>query len=111
MKELIEEFVRKHDLLDPEPVLTRPQLQLARWMAEYYRAPLIESITLMLPSGLSQPADSEYTLVAPDAVGENATQRRLIQLLLKRGPLRGRQIARSMTRRDWRPAGNRLVRW
>lgn len=98
------------DLLDPEPVLTRPQLQLARWMAEYYRAPLIESITLMLPSGLSQPADSEYTLVAPDAVGENATQRRLIKLLLKRGPLRGRQIARSMSRMDWRRAANRLVR-
>ncbi|MFV1857896.1 MAG: primosomal protein N' [Anaerolineales bacterium] len=98
------------DLLDPEPVLTQPQLQLARWMAEYYRAPLIESITLMLPSGLSQPADSEYTLVAPDAVGENATQRRLIQLLAKRGPLRGRQIARSMSRMDWRRAADRLVR-
>ncbi|MFQ5923089.1 MAG: primosomal protein N', partial [Anaerolineales bacterium] len=61
-------------------------------------------------SGLSQPADSEYTLVAPDAVSENATQQRLIQLLLKRGSLRGRQIARSMSRRDWRRAADRLVR-
>ena len=98
------------EILDPEPVLTKPQLQLARWMAEYYHAPLIESITLMLPSGLSQPADSEYTLVAPDAVGENAAQQRLIQLLSKRGPLRGRQIARSMSRMDWRRAADRLVR-
>jgi len=98
------------DILDPEPVLTTPQLQLARWMAEYYHASLIESITLMLPSGLSQPADSEYTLVALDAVGEDATQRRLIQLLSKRGPLRGRQIARSMSRMDWRRAADRLVR-
>ncbi len=98
------------DLLDPEPVLTQPQLQLARWMAEYYHAPLIESITLMLPSGLSQPADSEYTLVAPEAVGENTAQVRLIQLLTKRGPLRGRQIARSLSRLDWRRAADRLVR-
>ena len=98
------------DLLDPEPVLTRPQLQLARWMAEYYRASLIESITLMLPSGLSQPADSEYALAAPDAVGGDPSQQRLIQLLLKRGPLRGRQIARSMSRMNWRRAANRLVR-
>ena len=98
------------DLLDPEPVLTQPQLQLARWMAEYYQAPLIESITLMLPSGLSQPADSEYTLIAPDAVGENTAQVRLIQLLTKRGPLRGRQIARSLSRLDWRRAADRLVR-
>ncbi|MFQ5943760.1 MAG: primosomal protein N' [Anaerolineales bacterium] len=96
-------------LLDPEPVLTRPQLKLARWMAEYYHAPLIECITIMLPSGLSQPADSEYTLVAPDAVGENATQQRLIQLLQKRGPLRGRQISRSMSRMNWRRAADRLV--
>jgi len=98
------------DLLDPEPVLTLPQLQLARWMAEYYHAPLIESITLMLPSGLSQPADSEYTLIAPDAVGENTAQVRLIQLLTKRGPLRGRQIARSLSRLEWRRAADRLVR-
>ena len=98
------------DLLDPEPVLTQPQLQLARWMAKYYHAPLIESITLMLPSGLSQPADSEYTLIAPDAVGENTAQVRLIQLLTKRGPLRGRQIARSLSRLDWRRAADRLVR-
>ena len=98
------------DLLDPEPVLTPSQLQLARWMAEYYHASLIESITLMLPSGLSQPADSEYTLVAPEAVGENSTQLRLIQLLLSRGPLRGRQIARSMSRMEWRRAADRLLR-
>jgi primosomal protein N' (replication factor Y) len=98
------------DLLDPEPVLTPAQLELARWMSEYYHAPLIEAITLMLPTGLSQPADSEYTLVAPEAVGETATQQRLIQLLLKRGPLRGRQIARSMSRMDWRSAADRLVR-
>ena len=98
------------DLLDPEPVLTQAQLDLARWMAAYYEAPLIECITLMLPSGLSQPADSEYTLVAHDAVGENATQKRLIQLLESRGPLRGRQLARSMSRMDWRTAAERLVR-
>ena len=98
------------DILDPEPVLTEPQLQLARWLAEYYHAPLIEAITLMLPSGLSQPADSEYTLIATDALGENSTQLRLIQLLSKRGPLRGRQIARSMSRMDWRRAAEQLVR-
>ncbi len=106
----VEETRPIEDVLDPEPVLNPNQLQLARWMAEYYRAPLIEAITLMLPTGLSQPADSEYTLVAPDAVGENPTQQRLIQLLAKRGPLRGRQIARSMSRMDWRTATDRLVR-
>ena len=98
------------ELLDPEPVLTTSQLELARWMAKYYHTTLIECLTIMLPSGLSQPADSEYVLIAPDAIGEKPTQQRLIQLLAKRGPLRGRQIARAMSRMNWRSAADRLVR-
>lgn len=97
-------------LLDPEPVLTSVQLELARWMAEHYRSPLIDCLTLMLPPGLSQQADSLYSLAAPEAVGETNAQQRLIQLLIKRGPLRGRQIARSLSRLDWRRAADQLVR-
>ena len=96
------------ELLDPEPVLTTSQLQLARWLAEQHRAPLVECLTLMLPPGLSRPGDSLYTLLASDAVGENNSQRRLIQLLARRGPLRGRQIARSFSRSDWRRGADRL---
>ncbi|MEK6587533.1 MAG: primosomal protein N' [Chloroflexota bacterium] len=98
------------ELLDPEPVLTTSQLQLARWLAEQHRAPLVECLTLMLPPGLSRPGDSLYTLLASDAVGENNSQQRLIQLLARRGPLRGRQIARSLSRSDWRRGADRLVR-
>ena len=38
-------------LLDPHPVITAGQLNLARWMSKYYRTSLIECLTLMLPSG------------------------------------------------------------
>ena len=48
------------DLLDPEPVLTPNQLELARWIEKQTLAPLIECLTLMLPPGLSQKADSQF---------------------------------------------------
>ncbi len=36
------------------PLLTPPQIALAYWISDYYLAPLIESLRLMLPVGLSQ---------------------------------------------------------
>ena len=43
-------------LLEAEPVLTPPQIALARWIADFYRAPLAQAIRLLLPPGL-QPRD------------------------------------------------------
>jgi primosomal protein N' (replication factor Y) len=37
-----------------QPVLTAAQIALAYWVSDYYVAPLIESLLLMLPVGLSQ---------------------------------------------------------
>src|SRR5450759_5069544 len=45
-------------LIDPEPVLTPAQIDLARWMAHTYLASLIECLVLMLPPGLSKRADA-----------------------------------------------------
>ena len=98
------------DLLDPDPVLTSAQLRLARWLATQHRTSLVDCLTLMLPPGLSRPGDSLYTLVSPEAAGKNSSQKRLIQLLARRGPLRGRQLARSLPRLNWRRAADGLVR-
>jgi primosomal protein N' (replication factor Y) len=96
-------------LLDPEPVLTPAQLALAGWMAQEYRAPLIECLTLMLPPGLSQLADSLYTLQDAAAQPKGRTQRRILEQLKTRGPLRGRQLTRALGRVEWRPAAERLL--
>jgi primosomal protein N' (replication factor Y) len=98
------------ELLDPEPVLTPDQLELARWIEKQTLAPLIECLTLMLPPGLSQKADSLYTLLDSNAEGTTKNQKRIIDLLTRRGPLRGRQISRALPRHNWRPAANGLVR-
>ena len=37
-----------------QPLLTPPQLALAHWISDYYLAPLIDALRLMLPAGLSK---------------------------------------------------------
>lgn len=44
-------------LARPHPVLTPAQIELAFWMADYYIAPLSETIKLLLPPGLLHKAD------------------------------------------------------
>jgi len=121
-------------LLDPGPVLTRAQIALAHEMAESTLSPLAAWIDLMLPPGLGQQADTLYQLTVTGeqlsvsseqsrpvrkggtgAGGQKAaalseTQRRLVGLLQKRGPLRGRQIDQAMPHVDWRAASRPLVR-
>ncbi len=97
-------------LVDPDPVLTPAQLELAGWLRDQTHTALIDCLTLMLPPGLSQQADTLYSLADPQAQGKSNTERRLIALLARRGPLRGRQIERALSRIRWRPSADALVR-
>ena len=97
-------------LVDPQPVLTPPQLDLARWLAHAYRAALIDCLTIMLPPGLSRPADMLYELAAPPPAEPDPIQARLLAALRARGSLHGRQIDRLLPRRRWRPSAEALVR-
>lgn len=97
-------------LLDPLPVLTQSQLELAQWLSEQTASPLIECITLMLPPGLSQKADSLYTLLDHDAQATSRLQKHVLDLLRRRGPLKGRQIARAFPRQAWRTTVDTLIR-
>jgi len=97
-------------LLDPDPVLTPAQLELAKWIHRKTKTPLIECITIMLPPGLSQQADSIYKLNEPESLGQSPTEQRIINLLTRRGSLRGRQIQRALPRINWRHAAEKLIR-
>jgi primosomal protein N' (replication factor Y) (superfamily II helicase) len=116
------------DLLDPAPVLTAAQLALAQELSAITLAPLAEMIGLMLPPGLAQQADTLYTLnpqSPPLRIGDASQSsndnrqssnpqspiaRRLLNLLLEKGSLRGRQIDRHFKNVDWRRTAAALVR-
>jgi primosomal protein N' (replication factor Y) len=95
-------------LLDPLPVLTSHQISLAREISRDNLAPLAACLTLMLPPGLSQMADTLYSL-EKEPEGAQRTfetltpiQQRILGLLQKRGPLRGRQLETAIPRHEWR---------
>ncbi|MGE5462959.1 MAG: primosomal protein N' [Syntrophothermus sp.] len=103
------------ELVDPRPVLTGPQIALAEAMAEYTLSPLAAIVGLFLPVGISQESDVLYE--ARDNGREtleggqgSIVQRRLFDLLVARGPLRGRQIDSHFRKVEWRNSANLLVR-
>jgi primosomal protein N' (replication factor Y) len=100
-------------MVDQSVVLTGAQLALAEHLAESTLAPLSACINLMLPVGLTQMADTCYSLnLPPPRTGGRIPtdlQRRILGLLDKRGPLLGRQINRALPRVRWRPAIRSLV--
>jgi primosomal protein N' (replication factor Y) len=96
-------------LLDEQPVLTPAQLDLARWLAAETYSSLADCLRLMLPPGLSQRTDSMYTLEQADYQAGGKVEARLLSQLNKRGPLRRRQLQRSLARMNWQRAADRLV--
>ena len=99
------------DLIDPYAVLTTVQLEFARELAQFTLSSLAACIGLMLPPGLSQQADIIYKPQIREYYGKlSKTQKRLLSLLHKRGPLRGQQIDRSLSRMNWRSAAQALIK-
>ncbi|MGB9798822.1 MAG: replication restart helicase PriA [Thermanaerothrix sp.] len=98
-------------VLDDRPVVAPSQIELARILSENTLSPLGAILFSMLPPGLSQQADVLYTWLGSDEIGEaGETERALMRLLVRRGPLRGRQIDAALPYRDWRTAARRLIR-
>ena len=99
-------------VLDEQVVLTASQIRLAEYLSQSTLAPLAACIGLMMPPGIGQLADTLYSLSEQEISHDlelNGTQSQVIELLRKRGPLRGRQIDRSLPRRNWRPLARKLV--
>ncbi len=102
-----------HALLDPAPVLTPLQLQLARRLSFDTLAPISQCIDLFIPPGLSQHADTLYQrLDFPPAAAFQPTpmQQRILALLAERGALRGRQLDAAYPHQNWKAAAQGLVK-
>lgn len=108
-------------LLDPQPVMTGAQIALAQWLTEATLSSLAACIGLMLPGGLAQQADTLFEIRASKILSSSesrispvrstySVESRLLDLLQKRGPLRGRQIDRHFSRVDWRKTAQYLLR-
>ncbi len=100
------------DLLDTQPVVNVNQLQLAHWMAETYYSSFTDCLQVMIPPGLSQQADTLFTLdnsAAPLSSDLTDLQKRVVALLNERGALRGRQLDAALPRQNWRTSIRTLI--
>ena len=104
------------ELVDPAPVMTPPQIALAEAMAETTYASLASTVSLFLPTGLSQQADTIYDLRATSFesgktnIESSSIATRILELIRERGPLRGRQIDTHFRKVDWRRVASTLVK-
>lgn len=98
-------------LVDDEPVLTPSQLRLAEHMVEDNLATLSQCLDLMVPAGLSQHTDILLQR-SMEAIPSDTTpeQKRLLELLEKRGEMRGRQVDAALPRKNWRDSLPGLVK-
>jgi len=85
-------------LVDPIPVVTSQQLELAVWMADETLTPICQCIDLMLPPGLASQADTLYENISNDEIlrGLDQTETRIMQQLINRGSLRLHQLERAI---------------
>ncbi len=104
------------ELVDPAPVMTAPQIALAEAMAEATYASLASIVSLFLPTGLSQQADTIYDLRETSFedrkmnIESSSVATRIVELIRERGPLRGRQIDAHFRKVDWRRVASNLVK-
>lgn len=98
------------DLLDIDPVVTPAQIAIARWIADYYLAPIGSALWLWLPPGLTGRKDIEVALLDPAASGKDGAENDVIALLKRRGRLRGGQIGAALPGVNWRAAVDALAK-
>ncbi|MBN1979867.1 MAG: primosomal protein N' [Anaerolineae bacterium] len=100
-------------LADDEPMLTPPQVALARWISREYLAPLWQCLALMLPPGAAGRSDVQVELAKEgieDGDAKTEAQEQLLTVLDAKGPLRGAQLNRLLPRRQWQRAADQLAR-
>lgn len=96
--------------LDPRPLLTWHQIELAWWLSEAYHAPIGLCVWLLLPPGITGGRDVLVRLTGADVTPADDTEAAVIALLQRRGDLRGAQISNALPGKKWRPAVDALVK-
>ena len=85
------------DVLDPSPTVPRDIMELCRWMAEYYIAPLGIALRAALPSVLSDASRDYLTLSGVPEGDLRPRERRLLDAMaLREGPQRVRTLRKAL---------------
>jgi primosomal protein N' len=97
-------------LLDPRPVVTPEQIEIARWISQHNLMPLGSCLWLFLPPGLVGRRDIKVSLLVEDADKLTELEAQIVALLKRRGPLLGNQLNNALPGKDWRMAVDGLAK-
>src|SRR3954464_16084256 len=82
--------------LGDAPIISPERVALAKWLAEYYLAPLFASVALMLPPGFERKPLTFYeSLVSAeevDTLRAPPRQRELLEFIIERGTVEAKDI-------------------
>jgi len=100
------------DVVDARPVLTPYQIDLARWISDYYRTPLYLVAWGMFPPGISWQPEILVYLVGGAESGESLKpeERALIELLQQSPGMPLVQLGRELRLKKWQTLVERMVR-
>ncbi len=81
----VEETKEIVSIVTDAPLLSSVQISLAKWISEYYLAPLFDSLALMLPPGFERQADMCFQLTDSQVdLSLTPEQKQVLQLIGKR---------------------------
>jgi len=100
-------------VIEPRPLLSPQQVQLARWISEYYLSPLFDAVALMLPPGFER---RTITFISPtpppdgfDSSALNAEQKQALELIREKGELSLGQLGKTLGRKKAQSIVSQLV--
>ena len=101
-------------LIDPRPILSTSQVELARRISEHYLAPLFDAAALMMPPGFERRVITLLTLVAKPAESTISSltpqQRALLNLIGRKGTVKMVEVEKVVGKKKARITIDQLVR-
>jgi len=101
-------------VIDPRPILSPAQVELARWISDYYLSSPFDAASLMMPPGFERRMLTFITLVpdsSPAAVSSlTPGQRALINLIGRKGKVELGEVERALGKKEARNIIDQLVR-
>lgn len=100
-------------VIDPRPLLSSTQIELARWISEYYLAPLFDAVALMLPPGFERKLITFYQLSSrfPSSSPSDLTpeQAQLLELLIREGKVEQAAVEKALGQKKARRVLDELL--
>jgi primosomal protein N' (replication factor Y) len=100
-------------IIEPRPILSPPQVSLARWISEHYLSPLFDAVALMLPPGFERKAVTFiYSPLSPkerDTSSLAQEQRHVVELVWERGRVALKEMEKALGAKQARRITTQLI--